>query len=976
MASKSWASLASSVVTTDGDDHVWSSAASIADTTDGLTSPASCLSLYSKNFDEPEPEPESVELFAPRSFYDSNLLPPVPRIEPTIPLAVDGPTPDNWVNRDERLVRLTGKHPFNVEAPLSTLFSKGFLTPQNLFYVRNHGYVPRVTRDEAKSWKLRVHGLVENEFQFTIDDLKSMFPTVTLPVTLVCAGNRRKEQNVVTKGLGFNWGAAGVSTGLFTGVYLADIIDYCRPKNPLLTAYPSYETVVPGRARHVIFEGADELPKGKYGTSQRLSWAMDRQKGMLIAWAINGEDLSPDHGYPLRLVVPGQIGGRMVKWLQRIEISDRESQHHLHFFDNKLLPTVVSADQARNEDKWWYDPKYIINDLNVNAAICSPDHNQIVTLQPNSSQRLPIEGYAYTGGGRRITRVEVTLDDGKTWRLADITYPEDLYRLYPVQNHPFFGTLDLSMTEMSFCWCFWRLDLNIMSDLVGPDVRVIAVRAMDEALQTMPRDMYWSPTSMMNSWWFRVAVHKDEKGESVRFEHPAPVAGDAGGWMQRMKDAGADPRFPNFGGESPYSASASNTAASQPDASSAKEDILKEMLDDSKTSVAITPEELAQHADSEGPEPWFVVHGHVYDGTKFLEGHPGGEQSIRIVAGEDATEDFMAIHSVDAKRMLRDYHLGKLQGSISTEASADAAEDEDSSKPFLQPKRWKKTYLTSKRVVSHDSRIFRFALSHEDQLVGLPVGQHVYVRVKRTNPTTKEVETIQRAYTPYSSNSQKGYLDILIKVYFPGAPPNSKDGDYPGGKMTMLLENAPIGAESEELTIELKGPVGEFTYLGNKQVQWNPGNRCRSIKKLVMICGGSGITPIWTTLKAIADEFQALPADETHEPIQIWLISGNRTEEDILLREELEEIASLLKQHIRVWYVLSSNNLGDDWKMGRGYVDENCLRQHLPPPPPTPTGDELEDTLALVCGPPPMEKCVSAGLKSLGWDIDRTVVFF
>ena len=69
--------------------------------------------------------------------------------------------------------------------------------------------------------------------------------------------------------------------------------------------------------------------------------------------------LEPDHGFPLRLVVPSQIGGRSVKWLNRIEISDVESQHHLHFHDNKVLPMTLGPDQARAEKKWWYDPRFV-----------------------------------------------------------------------------------------------------------------------------------------------------------------------------------------------------------------------------------------------------------------------------------------------------------------------------------------------------------------------------------------------------------------------------------------------------------------------------------------------------------------------------------------------------------------------------------------------------------------------------------------
>ncbi|SNX85144.1 probable nitrate reductase [Melanopsichium pennsylvanicum] len=951
-------------------------------------SSSSPASTGSSNATTPEPSspttPSSKPLdyldpFAPRKEYDEAVLPSIPATEAVQTLATDSNTPDHWIARDERMIRLTGKHPCNTEAPLSELFAKGFLTPQNLFYVRSHGDTPRITKEQAESWKLKVHGLVDREIELSIKDLKEKFPTVTLPITLVCAGNRRKEQNMVAKGLGFNWGAAGVSTGLFTGVYLADILEYCKPKNSLLSSFPSYDVAVPGRARHVVFEGADELPKGKYGTSQRLNWALDRSKGMLIAWGLNGEDLSPDHGYPLRLVVPGQIGGRMVKWLERIEVSDRESQHHLHFHDNKVLPTEVTADQARSEMHWWYDPKYIINDLNVNAAICSPDHDQVVQVSddPVTPQLLPVEGYAYTGGGRRIHRVEVSLDDGHSWKCAQIHYPEDLYRMYPIQGHPYFGSLDLSSTEMSFAWCFWRLDLDLQADIIANDVHVISVRALDEGLATMPRDMYWNATSMMNSWWFRVAVHRE--GNRIRFEHPTLAGNAPGGWMQRMNESGLNPRYPQFGDASKTSSEAAKqNAEGQIGGVGAAEDVLSVMLHPAKKDHTVTVAELAAHADGEGPEPWFVVHGHVYDGTGFLTDHPGGDQSIRLVAGEDATEDFMAIHSMDAKKMLRDYHVGKLE-PLDTTASAAASKPEedviDLNKPFLNPKKWRTTRLVRKKVISPDARIFRFALGGPDQELGLPVGQHVFVRIRQRNPKTGVTETVQRAYTPYSGNSQRGFLDILIKVYFPTQAPLPA---FEGGKMTMLLESVdPSLPLHENLCIELKGPLGSFTYLGDRQIRWKPANGIRRVRKLAMIAGGSGITPIWSTLKAIADEALAGPS-ATQDPIQIWVVYGNRTEQDILIHEELERLRVALKGNLHVWHVLS--NCAPEataWTMGRGHINVDCLQKHLPPPPPVPASPEdLEDTLALVCGPPALEKAVSAGLKQLGWDLERTVVFF
>lgn len=915
--------------------------------------------------------------------HDIIPLPPIPSTEPIQPLSTDSQTPDHWIARDSRMVRLTGKHPCNVEAPLSALFNAGFLTPQNLFYVRSHGDTPRISVKQAHEWKLQVHGLVQKEIKFSIQDLKDRFQVVTLPVTLVCAGNRRKEQNMVLKGLGFNWGAAGVSTGLFTGVYLADILDYCKPRDPLLSSHPSCAQHIPGRARHVIFEGADELPKGKYGTSQRLSWAMDRSKGMLISWGLNGEDLSPDHGYPLRLVVPGQIGGRMVKWLQRIEISDRESQHHLHFFDNKLLPTTVTADQARKEDKWWYDPKYIINELNVNAAICLPSHNDTIQLASDISttQLLAIEGYAYTGGGRRITRVEVTLDDGETWRLCDIRYPEDLYRMYPIGKHPYYGNLDLTMTDMSFSWCFWKVEVDVKSLLINRDAGFIAVRAMDEALSIMPRDMYWNATSMMNSWWFRVAIYKENSGKSLRFEHPTVPGNGNGGWMQRMKEAGANPRYPllsetNLSTGSSSSSIATTTATSQ--RSLIGEEDKNVMINPEKIATTVTASQLAEHADGEGPSPWFVVEGHVYDGTGFLASHPGGEQSIRLAAGEDATEDFLAIHSMDAKKLLKDYHIGKLEQHASPSKGLLVESDklDDPSKPFLDQKVWKKVRLVCKREISHDSRIFRFALPHEDQLLGLPVGQHIYLRVKKVDKASGKVDIVQRAYTPYSSSTQRGFIDLLIKVYFPSDKLTQRGTAFVGGQMTMLLENMVIDAETDALTVELKGPIGHFTYIGNGRVQCKPDNRIRTIKKLAMIAGGSGITPIWSTLKAIADEYSASSTSGHHKPVEVWLIYGNRKEKDILIREELDQLSRHMEGSLNIWHVLSSNELSEDWALGRGHVDLECLQRHLPPAPSSLEGTGHEDTLALVCGPPAMEAAVSTGLQKLGWNVEKSIVFF
>ena len=92
-----------------------------------------------------------------------------------------------------------------------------------------------------------------------------------------------------------------------------------------------------------------------------------------LAFKQNGEWLTPDHGAPLRTLLPGCIGGRMIKWLSKMWISDKPSENHYHFFDNRVLPPHVDAEIA-SEEGWWYKPEYIINHININSAMFEPRH--------------------------------------------------------------------------------------------------------------------------------------------------------------------------------------------------------------------------------------------------------------------------------------------------------------------------------------------------------------------------------------------------------------------------------------------------------------------------------------------------------------------------------------------------------------------------------------------------------------------------
>ena len=841
---------------------------------------------------------------------DGDLDIDLPGLPPTkVPdkvLDIDLKTPDSHVPRDPRLIRLTGVHPFNVEAPLTDLYNEGFLTSPELFYVRNHGAVPEVKDEDIPSWEFTVEGLVENPVTISLKDLIAEYEQVTCPITLVCAGNRRKEQNQVRKSKGFSWGAAGVSTALFTGVIMAEVIRRAKPKR---------------KARYVCMEGADMLPNGYYGTSVKLNWVMDPNRGMMLSYKMNGEMLRPDHGKPLRVVIPGQIGGRSVKWLKKLIITEGPSDNWYHIYDNRVLPTMVSPEESANNPSWWTDERYAIYDLSTNSATAFPAHEEQICLK-GAPQKYRARGYAYAGGGRRVTRVEITLDKGKSWRLAQIDYLEDKYR--DVEKDLYGGRLDMSWRETCFCWCFWSIDIDLVHLAEAND---IFVRAMDESMNVQPRDMYWSVLGMMNNPWYRVTIAKE--GDYLRFEHPTQPALMPGGWMERVKKAGGN-LANGFWGEKLEGEEAVVLEAEQ-----AKQiSMVKEGLKNS-----ITIDDLRKHDKADAP--WFVVQGEVYDGAAFLAGHPGGAQSILSAAGLDSTDEFMAIHSETAKAMMPTYHIGSLDDAAKaalTETEPEVETDAPAREIFLQPRVWNKAVLHGKRIVSWDTRIFRFKLQHDEQRLGLPVGQHLMVRLR--DPVTREA--IIRSYTPISEINDKGFMEMLVKVYFD--TPGGK-----GGKMSQAMDALPIGH-----FIEMKGPIGKFEYCGHGKCTVN-GNP-RQVKNFVMICGGSGITPIYQVFRDVMQN----PEDQTH----CIVLDGNRLYEDILCKEELDALSNGNDHKCKVLHTLTKAN--DDWKGLRGRITGKLVEEHCV---------KSNDTLVLICGPEALEKSMHTALLEQGWEDDQLLFF-
>jgi nitrate reductase (NAD(P)H) len=372
----------------------------------------------------------------------------------------------------------------------------------------------------------------------------------------------------------------------------------------------------------------------------------------------------------------------------------------------------------------------------------------------------------------------------------------------------------------------------------------------------------------------------------------------------------------------------------------------------------ISIDELRKHDTAESP--WFVVNGEVYDGTAFLEGHPGGAQSIISAAGLDASDEFMAIRkysylwtsnqvpantstdSETAKAMMPEYHIGSLD-EASRKVLAEGEPINESTEPrsvFLDPRIWNKTLLHAKTPVSPDTRIFTFKLDHDEQTLGLPTGQHLMIRLR--DPVTREA--IIRSYTPISQTTKKGFVDVLIKIY-------ADSHEKVGGKMTKALDAIPVGH-----WVDFKGPIGKFEYLGRGLCAVN--GKQRSVSKFYMICGGSGITPIFQVLRAVMQDKE----DATH----CTVLNGNRLVDDILCREDLDVFAQDNKEKCKLLYTLTQGP--EDWDGLRGRIGPSLLQEHCKK-----EGDG--ESLVLICGPEALEKSTHKALNEQGWK-DEDLMFF
>lgn len=238
---------------------------------------------------------------------------------------------------------------------------------------------------------------------------------------------------------------------------------------------------------------------------------------------------------------------------------------------------------------------------------------------------------------------------------------------------------------------------------------------------------------------------------------------------------------------------------------------------------------------------------------------------------------------------------------------------------FLEPQTYQDLPLVAKHQLSPNVYRFVFGLPDPNTVLGLPIGQHVAIKA------IVDGATVTRSYTPTSNNLDLGRLELVVKC-------------YPDGLMSRYLSGLEIGEN-----VPFRGPKGAMKY--TKDVARHIG----------MVAGGTGITPMYQLIRAICEN----DADTTH----ISLVYANRSEADILLRQELDAFARMYSSNFKVWYMLDTAPEG--WTYGTGFVDADVLLEHMPAPGP--------DTKILLCGPPGMIGATKKNLATLGFKTPGTV---
>jgi DMSO/TMAO reductase YedYZ molybdopterin-dependent catalytic subunit len=342
------------------------------------------------------------------------------------------------------------REPDNFEFPFATLNS--FLTPNEQFYVRTHFGVPHI---DPNRWRLRIEGAVRKPIEISYDDLRAM-PSVTLTALLECSGNSRvflKPPQTIIR-----WELGGVSNAEWTGVRLSDVLGLAGVEDHVV------EVILEGADKGEFHEPDPKTP-GTIPYARSLPIDKARRPEVVLAYRMNGQELPPEHGFPVRAVIPGWYGMASVKWLTRITAIERPYDGYLQTFMYAIwerrhgLPTLLP-----------------VSDIAVKAEIARPVVYE--TIPTHSTYR--VIGAAWAGESD-VIKVELSADGGWSWdtaRLIDHAVP--------------------------YAWRFW--DYEWRTPGKRSSVTLMA-RATDSAGRTQPMEREEDYRDAMISHVLPVKVH-------------------------------------------------------------------------------------------------------------------------------------------------------------------------------------------------------------------------------------------------------------------------------------------------------------------------------------------------------------------------------------------------------------------------------------------------------------------------------------
>ena len=393
-----------------------------------------------------------------------------------------------------------------------------------------------------------------------------------------------------------------------------------------------------------------------------------------------------------------------------------------------------------------------------------PDLQQPPPQSPNSKSKpkpasppdhYTLRGYAYTGGGRSIVRVEISLDSGHSWQSA--------------QLHAVSDSLQLSRR---WCWSHWSLSVPLFSFYHAPSIRC---RALDSGFNIQPEQCVWNYCGLLSNGQYEVRVDF-QSPQSVRFIHPVqpgPLINN--GWKQ--------PR------STPLLPSAPRGLAFQTTSS---------------ISTRIIPmAEVAKHCSQQ--DCWTIIDGRVYDFSAYLADHPGGPHSITVHAGGNASAVFHSVHSNDdLLKRIETFMIGTAGPPAIPKLLQPYTQREQYA---IEVFSWVKARLCKRTEVSEDVRIFTFEFPEQKgKKAGLPVGQHLLI-----GATIGKRRFVVRPYGPIRpigrDAEDDGTTDVLMKIYRP------KDGK-PGGLLSCYMDSLSVGAE-----VMVKGPQRPRAVRGQRQPQ-------------------------------------------------------------------------------------------------------------------------------------------------------------